>query len=152
MIELRADVELKDTTVVAMPKIMEEGYYTCTIRVEYEWKPPRCSYCKVFSHTQEECPKNIRLEHRLVPKKPTASSSSNKKKGVEPINRLVPKKPTASSNGNKKKGVEPINERDSYGNSDYDEDSYDDDIFEGQDLPQEIQALSDTWISEFKGN
>ncbi|GJX59326.1 hypothetical protein Tco_0290716 [Tanacetum coccineum] len=34
------DVELKDNIVVVMPKITEEGYYTCNIRVEYKWKPP----------------------------------------------------------------------------------------------------------------
>ncbi|GKD65450.1 copia protein, partial [Tanacetum coccineum] len=50
MIELRADVELKDNIVVAMPKITWEGHYTCNVRVEYEWKPPRCSSCKVFGH------------------------------------------------------------------------------------------------------
>ncbi|GKD65191.1 hypothetical protein Tco_1307299, partial [Tanacetum coccineum] len=33
--------------------------------------------------------------------------------------------------------------RDSYGNGDYDEDSYDDDMYEVQDLPQEIQAICD---------
>ncbi|GJS82205.1 retrotransposon protein, putative, ty1-copia subclass [Tanacetum coccineum] len=59
MIVLRADVELKDNIVEAMPKITGEGYYTCNIRVEYEWKPPRCACCKVFGHVQEECPKNI---------------------------------------------------------------------------------------------
>ncbi|GKD56487.1 putative reverse transcriptase domain-containing protein [Tanacetum coccineum] len=59
MIKLRANVELKDNIVVAMTKITREGYYTCKIRVEYEWKPPRCGCCKVFSHVQEECPKNI---------------------------------------------------------------------------------------------
>ncbi|GJV67413.1 copia protein [Tanacetum coccineum] len=58
MIELRADVELKDNIVVAMPKITREGHYTCNVRVEYEWKPPRCSSCKVFGHIHEECPKN----------------------------------------------------------------------------------------------
>ncbi|GKB70507.1 Rop guanine nucleotide exchange factor 5 [Tanacetum coccineum] len=36
IIELRADVKLKDNIVAAMPKIAEEGYYTCNIRVEYE--------------------------------------------------------------------------------------------------------------------
>ncbi|GKC03657.1 kinase-like domain, phloem protein 2-like protein [Tanacetum coccineum] len=41
MVELRADVELKDNIIVAMPRIKGEGYYTCNIRVEYEWKPPR---------------------------------------------------------------------------------------------------------------
>ncbi|GJV33146.1 hypothetical protein Tco_1393546 [Tanacetum coccineum] len=40
MIELRADVELKDNIVVAMTKLVGEGFYTCNIRVEYEWKPP----------------------------------------------------------------------------------------------------------------
>ncbi|GKD46132.1 RNA-directed DNA polymerase, eukaryota, reverse transcriptase zinc-binding domain protein, partial [Tanacetum coccineum] len=59
MIELRADEELKDTIMVAMLRITGDGYYTCTVRVEYEWKPPRCLCCKVFGHTQEECPKNI---------------------------------------------------------------------------------------------
>ncbi|GJU60103.1 putative ribonuclease H-like domain-containing protein, partial [Tanacetum coccineum] len=34
MIELRADVELKDNIVVAMPKITREGHYICNVRVE----------------------------------------------------------------------------------------------------------------------
>ncbi|GJW75318.1 hypothetical protein Tco_0134688 [Tanacetum coccineum] len=59
MIELRADVELKDNIVAAMPKITREGYYTCNISVEYEWKPPRCACCKIFGHVLEECLKNI---------------------------------------------------------------------------------------------
>ncbi|GKF00219.1 zinc finger, CCHC-type containing protein, partial [Tanacetum coccineum] len=37
---LRADAQLKDTIMVAMPKIVHEGVYMCTIRVDYEWKPP----------------------------------------------------------------------------------------------------------------
>ncbi|GKC83370.1 cytokinin dehydrogenase 3-like protein, partial [Tanacetum coccineum] len=82
MIELRADVELKDNLVVAMPKITREGHYTCNVRVEYEWKPPRCSSCMIFGHIHEECPKNI--EYRPVSKKSTASSGGNKKKGEEP--------------------------------------------------------------------
>nr|GFC79195.1 hypothetical protein [Tanacetum cinerariifolium] len=41
MIELQADVELKDTILVAMLKLARDGFYTCTIRVEYEWKSPR---------------------------------------------------------------------------------------------------------------
>ncbi|GKA93918.1 ribonuclease H-like domain-containing protein, partial [Tanacetum coccineum] len=59
VIELRADVELKDNIVAAMPKITMEGYYTCNIHVEYEWKPFRCACCKVFGHVPEECLKNI---------------------------------------------------------------------------------------------
>ncbi|GJS63104.1 hypothetical protein Tco_0677668 [Tanacetum coccineum] len=36
MIELRADVELKETIMVAMPKLVGKGSYMCTIRAEYE--------------------------------------------------------------------------------------------------------------------
>ncbi|GKA35730.1 zinc finger, CCHC-type containing protein [Tanacetum coccineum] len=92
MIELRTDVELKDNIVIAMPKITREGHYTCNVHVEYEWKPPRCSSCKVFGHIHEECPKNTGAGEKSV-KKPsqtsrgvlsTASFSGNKKKDVEP--------------------------------------------------------------------
>nr|GEX58904.1 RNA-directed DNA polymerase, eukaryota, reverse transcriptase zinc-binding domain protein [Tanacetum cinerariifolium] len=74
MIELRADEELKNTIVVAMPKITRDGYYMCTVHVEYEWKPPRCSCCKVFGHTQEECPKNIGVGVAKNLKKPSQTS------------------------------------------------------------------------------
>ncbi|GKA50499.1 cytokinin dehydrogenase 3-like protein [Tanacetum coccineum] len=93
MIELRADVELKDNIVVAMPKITREGHYTCNVCVEYEWKPPRCSLCKVFRHIHEECPKNTGAGEKKTVKKPSQ------------ISRGVPS--TASSSGQKKKGVEP---------------------------------------------
>ncbi|GJU97026.1 retrotransposon protein, putative, ty1-copia subclass [Tanacetum coccineum] len=230
MIELWADVELKDNIVVAIPKIMREGYYTCTVRVEYEWKPPRCSCCKVFGHTQEECPKNIGLGVTKNLKKPSQTSrgvSVGPKVGFKPHKeyRPVPKKPTASPSGNKKKGVGHTYEvsnsnlfdvlnlgdndeelgtnggttnldnngvnssgssfknvkvalvillllikseslkiyllmgklylwtklRDSYGNGDYDEDPYDDDMYEGQDLSQEIQAICDNLDIRVRG-
>nr|GEV53698.1 hypothetical protein [Tanacetum cinerariifolium] len=59
IIELRANVELKDNIVVAMPRIKGKGYYTFNIYVEYEWKPSRYACCMVFGHVHEECPKNI---------------------------------------------------------------------------------------------
>nr|GFA96377.1 hypothetical protein [Tanacetum cinerariifolium]GFB15362.1 hypothetical protein [Tanacetum cinerariifolium] len=70
MIELRADVELKDNIVVAMPKITREGHYTFNVRVE-------CSgWSKMGFKPQKK--------YRPVPKKLNASSSGNKKKGVKP--------------------------------------------------------------------
>ncbi|GKC77003.1 hypothetical protein Tco_1127777 [Tanacetum coccineum] len=41
--------------------------------------------------------------------------------------------------------------RDSYGNGDYDEDPYDDDMYEGQDLQQEIQAICDNLDIQVRG-
>ncbi|GJZ96320.1 hypothetical protein Tco_0668654 [Tanacetum coccineum] len=34
MIELHADIELKETIMVAMPKLVGEGFYMCTIRID----------------------------------------------------------------------------------------------------------------------
>ncbi|GKA98314.1 zinc finger, CCHC-type containing protein [Tanacetum coccineum] len=59
MIKLQADAELKDTIVVAMPKLIGEGFYMCTIHVEYMWKPLKCLSCKVFGHILDECPRKI---------------------------------------------------------------------------------------------
>ncbi|GJR22982.1 hypothetical protein Tco_0971509 [Tanacetum coccineum] len=114
MIELRADVELKDNIVVALPKITREGHYTCNVRVEYEWKPPRCSSCKVFGHIHEECPKNTGSGEKKTMKKPSQTSRGvlvGPKIRFNPQKeyRHVPKKPNASSSGNKK-GVEPTTE------------------------------------------
>ncbi|GJZ32057.1 nucleotide-diphospho-sugar transferase [Tanacetum coccineum] len=112
MIELRADVELKDNIVVAMPKITREGHYTCNVRVEYEWKPTRCSSCKVFGHIREECPKNTSAGVKKMVKKTSQTSRGvpvGLKMGFKPQYeyRSVTKRPHASSSGNKKKGVEP---------------------------------------------
>ncbi|GJS95039.1 zinc finger, CCHC-type containing protein [Tanacetum coccineum] len=115
MIELRANVEFKDNIVVAMPKINREDHYTCIVRVEYEWKPPRCSSCKVFGHIHEECPKNTGDGEKKTVKKPSQNSRGvpvGPKMGFKTHKeyRHVPKKSTASSSGNKKKGVESTTE------------------------------------------
>ncbi|GJX51240.1 cytokinin dehydrogenase 3-like protein [Tanacetum coccineum] len=81
MIELRADVELKDNIVVVMPKITREGHYTCVGEKKT---------VKKHSQTSRGVPVGQKIgfkhqkEYRHVPKKPNASSSGNKKKGVEP--------------------------------------------------------------------
>nr|GEV20885.1 hypothetical protein [Tanacetum cinerariifolium] len=108
-------LELKDTIMMAMSNIMGEGYYTCTVRVEYEWKPLRCSRCKAFGHTQEECPNNIGLGVAKDLKKPSQTSQDvlvGLKVGFKPHKEYIPvsKKYTASFSDNKKKGVEPTNE------------------------------------------
>ncbi|GKB59409.1 retrotransposon protein, putative, ty1-copia subclass [Tanacetum coccineum] len=119
MIELRADMELKDNIVVAMPRIKKEGHYLCNVRVEYEWKPPRCTSCKVFGHIHEECLKNTGVGKNNTLKKPSQTSRGvpvGPKMGFKPHKeyRHVPKKPNASSRGNKKKGVEPTIEVSNY--------------------------------------
>ncbi|XP_022003171.1 uncharacterized protein LOC110900594 [Helianthus annuus] len=56
IIELDAEKELKDSVTVAIPNIEEGGFLRSNIRVEYEWKPPKCCTCNVFGHGEDECP------------------------------------------------------------------------------------------------
>nr|GEV11801.1 integrase, catalytic region, zinc finger, CCHC-type, peptidase aspartic, catalytic [Tanacetum cinerariifolium] len=110
---VRLLVSSKDNIVVAMPTITREGHYTCNVRVEYEWKPPRCSACKVFGHVHVECPENTCVDLKKTVMKPSQTPRGipvGPKMGFKPHKeyRHVLKKPTASFSGNKKKGVEPI--------------------------------------------
>ncbi|GKA28065.1 retrovirus-related pol polyprotein from transposon TNT 1-94 [Tanacetum coccineum] len=65
IVELRADAELKDTLVVAVPKSVGEGYTIRNIHVQYEWKPPGCSTCKSTKKTNK------------APRKPKVPKANN---------------------------------------------------------------------------
>nr|GEW34266.1 hypothetical protein [Tanacetum cinerariifolium] len=169
MIELRVDVNLKDNIVMAMPKITKEGHYTCNVRVEYEWKPSRCSSCKVFRHIHEEYLKNTGAGEKKTVKKPSQTS-----RGV-PVGKLRlldndgnPLVPTGivesdsevevvfyetanlriSTSG--KDGSDKCYDtnslleqwRDYYLDND-DFDPYDDDMYENHDLSEHLQSICD---------
>lgn len=66
MIEVSSENVLKDKIVVAIPKLDVMGYTKCDIKVKYEWKPPRCAFCKVFGHVDCGCTKKLM---KFVPNK-----------------------------------------------------------------------------------
>nr|GEV92034.1 hypothetical protein [Tanacetum cinerariifolium] len=121
---------------------------------------PLESICVVFGLIQEECPKNPGLGVAKNVKKPSQTSRGvlvGSKVGFKPVKeyRLVFKKPTANSGDNDMAcsmvtytvgfGTKSLLEQwtDSYVNGDYDEDPYDDDMYEGQDLPNKLQDICD---------
>ncbi|GKA07808.1 hypothetical protein Tco_0687032 [Tanacetum coccineum] len=96
----------------AMPKLDGKGFYTCDVRVKYEWKPPRCACCNVFGHVQDECYKNIDSDEVKNMKKPSQTPigvSVGPKMGFKPVKvyRQVSKKTNVNNNGTKKKDIEP---------------------------------------------
>ncbi|GJS23411.1 hypothetical protein Tco_0452043 [Tanacetum coccineum] len=135
MIELRADVELKDYIVVAMPKITRVGHYTCNVRIEYEWKPPRSSSVWYQWGTTN-----------LVNNGATSSRSSymnvdNSSSGTTPTIDKIGKFEDLLTRGKAilvDKGWQSF-----YGNGDYDDHPYNDDMYDGQDLSHELQAICD---------
>nr|GEW18077.1 hypothetical protein [Tanacetum cinerariifolium] len=81
LIKLRADVELKDNIIMAMPKITRERHYTCAGEKKTVKKP---------GQTPRGVPVGTKIgfkhqkEYQHVTKKPNASSSGNKEKGTKP--------------------------------------------------------------------
>ncbi|GKB66367.1 zinc knuckle CX2CX4HX4C containing protein [Tanacetum coccineum] len=57
LIEVSAEDAPKEELVIAIPLGKDKGHSLATIRIEYEWTPPRCSTCLIFDHTEEKCPK-----------------------------------------------------------------------------------------------
>ncbi|GJU35165.1 hypothetical protein Tco_1183519 [Tanacetum coccineum] len=163
LIEVWADVELKDHIMVAMPKLVEEGFYTCTIHFEYEWKPPMYACCKIFGHIQDECLKNIDSDvvknmkkpnqaTRGVPVGPKATIMDDEVKPLRKVDSLgghdsddevasVDNDMTNCLDSKKVGyGTNSLLEqwKESYENDDYDFDPYDDDMYEGQNIPNKI--------------
>nr|GEW58504.1 hypothetical protein [Tanacetum cinerariifolium] len=91
-------------------------YYTCNIRVEYKWKPPRCACCKVFGHVQEECPKNIGAGVTKNVKKTSQTPKRilvRQKMGFKPTKQVlqpISKNPTTNTSRKKKNYAKSIKE------------------------------------------
>jgi hypothetical protein len=90
MIEVKSDEVLKDSLTVEIPLLDGTGSTIEKIRVEYEWKPPRCDKCKVFGHTLVECPKVVI---------PNAQPTMNASDGFQPVNNKKKGKQVASNSG-----------------------------------------------------
>ncbi|GKG29826.1 hypothetical protein Tco_0419724, partial [Tanacetum coccineum] len=56
MIELHADKDMKESMVIFVPNIDDEGHTCVRVTFEYEWKPPHCCKCKSFGHLIENYP------------------------------------------------------------------------------------------------
>ncbi|GJY66446.1 probable pre-mRNA-splicing factor ATP-dependent RNA helicase DEAH5 [Tanacetum coccineum] len=122
MIELRADMELKENIVVAMPNITRDGHY--------KWKPPRL------------------LDNNRNLLVPTSTMESDSKVEVvfdETANLRIP----TSGKDRRDNGYDTNSLleqwRDSYPDND-DYDLYDDDIYENHDLSEHLQSICDDLV------
>ncbi|GJZ81777.1 putative reverse transcriptase domain, reverse transcriptase zinc-binding domain protein [Tanacetum coccineum] len=56
LIDMSGDKDLLESIVISIPKSKGEGHTLATIEIEYEWRPPHCSICKLFEHMDKHCP------------------------------------------------------------------------------------------------
>ncbi|GKE02185.1 hypothetical protein Tco_1390168 [Tanacetum coccineum] len=190
IIELEADVKLKDTIVVAMPKLTGRGF----IREDYP-KNPSLGVAK-SSKKPSQAPSGVSVgpkvgfkpvkEYRPVSKKPTANTSASNGANcsdssfwnvetsststilivdkIEKLEKLIigGKDEVESVDNDMARsmaskmvgfGTKSLLEqwRDSYENGDYNEDPYDDDMYEGQDIPDKIQDICDNLDIRVRG-
>ncbi|XP_071718553.1 uncharacterized protein [Rutidosis leptorrhynchoides] len=62
MVEVSATNDLKESVKVGTPNLENSNVTMDVVWVEYDWKPPRCSCCKVFGHKDNQCPKVVQVE------------------------------------------------------------------------------------------
>ncbi|GKD51415.1 putative reverse transcriptase domain-containing protein [Tanacetum coccineum] len=176
MIELRADVELKDTIVVAMPKNCWGGDECPKNLGLYVAKKS-----KIPSQAPRGVPvgpkvgfKPVKQLYRAVSKNNNVNTSSNKKKDVESTKEGKPlKRVDYSSDHDSEDEVALVDNeivifltskkvgygtnslleqwKETYENADYDYDPYDDDMYEGQEIPDKIQSICDNLDIKVRG-
>nr|GEX94278.1 hypothetical protein [Tanacetum cinerariifolium] len=59
LIEVNSGADLVDVVTIGVPSFTGDDFTKETIHVEYEWRPPRCDLCKIFSHVNDDCPKRV---------------------------------------------------------------------------------------------
>nr|GEW14062.1 zinc knuckle CX2CX4HX4C [Tanacetum cinerariifolium] len=53
------EADLMDSVTIGILSLTGDDFTRETIRVEYEWRPPRCDECKIFGHVHDHCPKKM---------------------------------------------------------------------------------------------
>nr|GEW68023.1 zinc knuckle CX2CX4HX4C [Tanacetum cinerariifolium] len=59
LIKVNSEADLVDVVTIGIPSLTGEYFTKETIRVDYEWRPPRCDVCKIFGHVHDQCPKKV---------------------------------------------------------------------------------------------
>ncbi|GKA08291.1 zinc knuckle CX2CX4HX4C containing protein [Tanacetum coccineum] len=97
LIEVNSEADLVDVVTIGIPSLSGDGFTKETIRVEYEWKPPRCDICKIFGHVHDHCSKKVK-------KRKGKSKSTNGGQFASPLVKLnVRYEPKATTSAPKKR-------------------------------------------------
>ncbi|GKC59397.1 hypothetical protein Tco_1086995 [Tanacetum coccineum] len=91
--------------------------------------------------------KPVKQVYRALSKKNIVNTSGNKKKDVESRKEVV-KRPILVD---LRSGILLEQWRDTYENADYDYDPYDDDMYEGQEIPDNVQSICDNLDIKLRG-
>ncbi|GJT24327.1 sodium/hydrogen exchanger 6 [Tanacetum coccineum] len=68
LIEINSEAEFTESITIGIPELEGPDFIKETIRVEYEWKPPRCHTCNIFRHLGDSCPKKVNAAGNTIPR------------------------------------------------------------------------------------
>nr|GEW69385.1 zinc knuckle CX2CX4HX4C [Tanacetum cinerariifolium] len=63
LIEVNSEADLMDVVTIGIPSLTGDGFTEETIRVDYEWRLPRCDTSKIFGDVHDHCPKKVVSPH-----------------------------------------------------------------------------------------
>ncbi|GJW39766.1 zinc knuckle CX2CX4HX4C containing protein [Tanacetum coccineum] len=81
LVEVSSLLPLLESVVVAVPFLDGSGHSFETVKVEYEWQPPRCDTCKIFDHVDCDCPKRVKEVVTLDTTKDDGFTKVSRKQG-----------------------------------------------------------------------
>nr|GEV88277.1 zinc knuckle CX2CX4HX4C [Tanacetum cinerariifolium] len=57
--KVNSEANLVDVVTIGIPSFPGDDFTKETIRVKYEWRPPRCDICKIFGHVHDHFPQKV---------------------------------------------------------------------------------------------
>ncbi|GJS58814.1 zinc knuckle CX2CX4HX4C containing protein [Tanacetum coccineum] len=83
---------LVDVVTIGILSLTGDDFTKETIRVEYEWRPPRCAECKIFGHVHDHCPKKVVSPHIVSTSNVVAPAVEKSNDGFQTATPSAPKK------------------------------------------------------------
>ena len=98
LIEVGSMDEFVEVVTIGVPSLTGDGFSKVSIRVEYEWRPPRCTSCKIFGHIYEHCTKTVSPPPNVTTSNVTPTTHGND--GFQQVSHKKKKGKGQSGNGN----------------------------------------------------
>ncbi|GJU86445.1 ribonuclease H-like domain-containing protein [Tanacetum coccineum] len=96
LIEVNSDADLVDVVTIGIPSLTGDGFTKETIRVEYEWRPPKCDIFKIFGHVYDHCPKKVVSPSIVTTSTVVTPTVKKSNDGFQTVTTSAPKKGTTN--------------------------------------------------------
>ncbi|GKC22315.1 hypothetical protein Tco_1024465 [Tanacetum coccineum] len=109
LIEVNSEADLVDVVTIGIPSLSKDDFTKETIRVEYEWRLPRCDTCKIFGHVHDYCPKKVVSPPIVATSNVVTPNAEKTNDGFQTVGKTKKRKgKSKSTNGEEEEDVENV--------------------------------------------